>query len=77
MTNEINRMTKDKAREVLEQEKILSYGSYFFTKWDMHCSSCDLEEGYVCCQGFYESVKEALEDLEHMCDGHWEEVEEL
>lgn len=75
MTNEINRMTKGEARKILEEGGGLGFESWDWRDFTYQCG-CN-EDGYECCYESFNTVEDMLEHLESMCDGKWEEVEEL
>lgn len=60
-------MTKDEAREILEQGGRLKYHAWIWSKDYVACWS-------GCCNDSLEGVEDALDNIESMLDGDWEEV---
>lgn len=62
-------MNRKKAKKILEDGGELEYHAWYFTKLSMGCHS-------GCCDTLFDNVEETLDQLQYLCGGVWEAVNE-
>jgi hypothetical protein len=67
----MSHMTREKAKQILEEGGYLSYHAWTFFKHGMNCW-----DEYNCCQDDWDTVEEALDRIESYSGGEWDRVTE-